>query len=192
MRDQVDFAQRRSVNLVQHLPSAIGHHHQPRGEGDQLFDGAPLVGLGFAQNGMQRGDDRHFQLAQHGQDVTADRAAEYAELMLQAHDVDIADVQKICSSQVRRQILLFDFEANYFRIVIPILDIVDGNAQALALGIGILYSRQQISGECGDAALRGRWSPTKAILRIFAISFKKTPFSAMLQDLFCHSNVSVR
>ena len=138
---------------MQHLPSAIGHHYQPGGEGDQLFDNAPLVWFGFAQDGMQGGDDRHFQLAQHGQDVTADRAAEYAELMLQAHDIHIADVEKIRSPQVRRQILFFDFEANYFRIVVPVLYVVDRNAEALALRIRALYGRQQIGGEGGDAAL---------------------------------------
>ena len=42
------------------------------------------------------------QLLQHGQDVTADRAAEDAELMPQAYDVDVTDVEKICSSDIRR------------------------------------------------------------------------------------------
>src|SRR5271163_2091112 len=32
--------------------------------------------------------------------------------------------------------------------------------------------------------LRGKWSPTKAILRIFAVSFKRIPFATMLLDLF--------
>jgi hypothetical protein len=94
-----------------------------------------------------------FQLAQHGQDVTADRAAEYAELMLQTHDVHVADVQKIGSSQVRRQILFFDLEANYLRVVIAVFYVVDRNTQALALRILVLYGREQIGGKGGDAAL---------------------------------------
>src|ERR1700685_3997089 len=32
--------------------------------------------------------------------------------------------------------------------------------------------------------LRGRWSPTNAILRIFAVSFKRIPFATMGLDLF--------
>src|ERR1700724_1748353 len=35
--------------------------------------------------------------------------------------------------------------------------------------------------------LRGRWSPTKAILRIFPVSFKRFPLVAMFVDLFRHS-----
>jgi hypothetical protein len=138
MRNQIDLAQRRLVNLVQHLPSAIGHHHQPGRERNQLFDHASLVWFGFAQDGMQGGDHGHFQFPQHGQNVAANRATEYAELMLQAYDVYIADIEKIGSSQVRRQVLFFDFEANYLGIIVPALYVVDGNAKALALRIFVL------------------------------------------------------
>ena len=59
--------------------------------------------------------------------MTADRAAENAEFMLQAYDVHIADVQKIRSPQVRRQVLFFDLEADYLGIVVSVFDVVDGN-----------------------------------------------------------------
>ncbi len=38
--------------------------------------------------------------------MTARRPAENAELVLQAHDVHVADVQEIRRAQIRRQILL--------------------------------------------------------------------------------------
>ncbi len=91
---------------------------------------------------MQSRHHRHFQLAQHGQNVAADRASENAELMLQANDVHIADVEKISRPQVRRQVLFFDLEANHFWIVVPALYVVDRNAKALALRILVLHGRQ--------------------------------------------------
>ena len=139
MGDQIDLVHRSLVDIVQHLSSAIGHDHQPGREGDQFFHHPPLVRLGFAQDGMQGGDYGHFQLPQHGQDVATDRAAEYAELMLQANHINIADVEEIRSAQVRGQILFFDLEAHYFGIVVSVLYVVDRGAETLAFRIRVLY-----------------------------------------------------
>ena len=65
--------------------------------------------------------------------MAAGRSAENAELVLQADDIHIADVQEVRGPQVGRQVLLFDLEANYFRIFIAVLDVIDRHAETLAL-----------------------------------------------------------
>jgi len=54
-----------------------------------------LVAFGSRKNGMKRDDDGHSQFAQECQDVAASRAAENAELVLQADDVHVADVEEV-------------------------------------------------------------------------------------------------
>ena len=122
MRDQIDLGRRRLVNILQHLPSALGHDHQPGRERDQLLHHAPLVGSRLAQNGMQRCDDGHSQFAQERQDVTAGRPAENAELVLQADDVHVADVEEVRGAQIGRQVLLLNLEANHFRVLVAALE----------------------------------------------------------------------
>ena len=152
MRDQIDLGGRRVVNFLQHLPAALGHDHQPRGKRDQFLHDAPLVRSGLAQNGVQRGDNRHSQFAQECQDVAAGGTAENAELVLQADDVHVADVEEVRGAQIGRQVLLLNLEAHYLRIFVAALDVVDRHREALALGMRGCDGRQQIGCKCGDAA----------------------------------------
>ena len=153
VRDEIDLGRRRLVYLLQHLSSALGHDHQPGGERDQPFHHAPLVGSRLAQNGMKGGDDGHSQFAQKRQDVTADRPAENAELVLQADDVHVADIQKVRGTQIGRQVLLLNLEANHLRVLVASRNVVDRYGEALALGVRTLDGGQQVGGESGNAAL---------------------------------------
>jgi hypothetical protein len=45
--------------------------------------------------------------------------------VLQADDVHIADVEEIRCTQIGRQVLLLNLEANYFRVFIATLDVID-------------------------------------------------------------------
>ena len=83
------------------------------GAGDQFLHHPPLVGIRLAQDGVQRGDDGHAQFAQQRQQMAAGRPAENPELMLQADDVHVADVEEIRRALVGRPVLLLDFEADY-------------------------------------------------------------------------------
>jgi hypothetical protein len=56
------------------------------------------------------------QLAQKRQNATTHPTAEYAELVLQAHDVHVAHIEKVRCAQIRRQVLPLDLEANDFGI----------------------------------------------------------------------------
>jgi hypothetical protein len=102
---------------------------------------------------MKRGDDGHSQFAQECQDVTTDRPAENAELVLQADDVHVADVEEIRSAQIGRQVLLLDFETNHLRVLVAILNVIHRDGEALALGMRACDSGKQIGREGGNAAL---------------------------------------
>ena len=96
--------------------------------------------------------------------MTAGGPAENAELVLQADDVHIADVEEVRGAQIGRQVLLLNLEANYFRVLVALLNIIDRHGQTLALGM--LRSATAASRSDVNVAmphLRGRWSPTKAI-----------------------------
>ena len=133
VRDEIDLGRRRLVDLLQHLPAPLGHDHQPGRARDQFLHHAPLVGVRLAQDGVQRGDDRHAQLAQQRQHVAAGRPAEDPELVLHADDVHVADVEEVRRALVGRQVLLLDLEANHVRILVAALDVVDRHGEALAL-----------------------------------------------------------
>ena len=129
MRDEINPGRRRLVNLLQHLLPALGHHHQPRRARNQLLHHPPLLGAGFAQNGVQRGHDRHPQLAQQGQERAAGRPAVAAELVLHADDVRIAHVQEIRRALVSGQVLPLDLETNLAGILLR-------RRQVLSLPVG--------------------------------------------------------
>ena len=173
MRDQIDLGRRRLVNVLQHLPAALSHDDQPGRERDQLLHDAPLVRPGLAQNGMQRRDHRHSQFAQERQDVTAGRPAENAELVLQADDVHVADVEEVRGAQIGRQVLLFNLEAHHIRVFVAALDVVDRDGEALALGMRSRDGSQQIGRERGDAALARQVVADEGDLADFGCFFHK-------------------
>ncbi len=156
VRNHVDLGGRRIVDFLQHPPAALRHNNHASGKREQFAHDAALIGPGFAQDGMQRGDDRHLQIAQQGQDVTTGRSAEDSELVLKADDVNVADVEEIGGAQIGRLVLLFDFEAHHFRIIIAALDVVDGDREALALRVrgAIAASRSVVN--VAMPHLRGR------------------------------------
>ncbi len=79
---------------------------------------ALLVGFRLRQNRVKRGDSRHSQFAQECQDVATGGPTENAELVLQADDVHVADVEEVRCAQIGRQVLLLNLEANYVRVLI--------------------------------------------------------------------------
>ena len=60
MRNEIDLGGGRPVNILQHLASAFGHGDQPGRVRDQFMHDAPLRVVGLPQDGVERGDDRHF------------------------------------------------------------------------------------------------------------------------------------
>src|SRR5947209_14120534 len=102
---------------------------------------------------MQRCDDRHSQFSEERQDVTASRPAKNTELVLQADDIHIADVEKVRGAPIGRQVLLLNFEANHLRILVATRNVVDRYGEALALGMRAGDRRKQVRRERRNAAL---------------------------------------
>jgi hypothetical protein len=80
---------------MQHLAAALRHDYEPGRKRDQAVHYTPLFCSWIAQNGMEGRDNRHSQLAQERQNVTTGGSAENAEFVLQADEIDVADVQEI-------------------------------------------------------------------------------------------------
>jgi hypothetical protein len=102
---------------------------------------------------MKRCDDRHSQFAQECQDVTTSWPAENAELMLQANDVHVTDVEKVRGTEIGRQVLLLNFEANYVGVLVATWNVVNRDGEALALGVCASDGGKQIGRERSYAAL---------------------------------------
>ena len=85
--------------------------------------------------------------------MTAGRAAENAELVLQADNVHIADVEEVRRAQIGRQVLLLNLETNHVRVFVAAFDVVDRHGETLALGIHSGDGRKQVGRKRGNAAL---------------------------------------
>ncbi len=167
MRDRIDLGRRRIVNILQYPTSPLGHDNQPGRERDQLLHDTPLVGARLTQNGVERRDNGHPQFAQERQNVTAGGSAENAELMLQADDVYVADVEEVRGTQVGRQVLLFNLEANDFGVFVTVFDVVDRDRKTPALRIPICDGGKQVGRERGDPAFARQVVADKGDLSYF-------------------------
>src|ERR1039458_1975437 len=149
----------------------FGHDHEPGREWDQPLHHAPLVCFRLTQNGMKRCDNRHSQFAQERQDLTTGGPAVNAELVLQADDVDVADVEEVRGTQIGRQVLLLNLEANYFRVLVATLNVVDRHCEALVLGMRACDGSKQVRRERSNAALAWRVVANKSNLADFRSFF---------------------
>src|ERR1039457_953029 len=101
---------------------------------------------------MKGSDNRHSQFAQQRQDVTTGGPSVNAELVLQADDVDVANVEEVGGAQVGRQVLLLNLKANHLGVLVATRNIVDRHGEALALGMRAGNGGQQVGRERSDAA----------------------------------------
>ena len=79
--------------------------------------------------------------------------AEDAVLVLQAHEVDVVDIQEVGGAAIGVDILFRQFKANAGRIGVAGFDVVDGQRDAGGLAVFGGDGLAQIGGEGGDAAL---------------------------------------
>ena len=106
MWNHVNLAARHREDFLQELGRKLAHHTQAVRKLGNLLHDAELVGVGLAQNGVQRGHHRHLQAAQQMQDMASGRAAENSILMLQTDHVDAVEVEEFCGLLIRGQIVL--------------------------------------------------------------------------------------
>src|ERR1035438_464955 len=130
---------------------------------------------------MKRCDNGHSQFAQECQDVTTGGAAENAELVLQADDVHVVDVEEVRGTQIGRQVLLLNLEANHFRVPVATRNVVDRHGHALTLRMRSRDGRKQVRREGGNAALSGQVIADKSNLVDFRCFFHEAfPFQVTL------------
>src|SRR6516164_9754511 len=110
--------------------------------------------------------------------MAAGRPSENAELVLQTDDVHVADVEEVRSTQIRRQILLLNLEANYFRVLVATFNVIHGYGETLALGIRICHGGKQVRRERRNAALARQVVADKRNLANFGAFFHETVFTS--------------
>ena len=141
------------VDVPEKRAGSLGHHDQPGRQLGDLRQHAAMLAGRLGKHRVQRGDDRHSQVAQEPDDVAAGRAAEDSVFVLEADDIGVGEIEKIGRAQVRVDLLLFDFEPHLRRIVVARRDVVDRNDEAVRPGILGRDRGAKVVGERRDAAL---------------------------------------
>jgi hypothetical protein len=141
------------VHFLQQGRAMGAHDDQTFRERSQLIHHAVLVGVRFSEDGVQRGHDRHAQLAQEHEDMAAGLAAEDSVLVLHAQDVDGIDVQEVRGTAVRRDVALADLEANPGRVCVTLARVVHRQREAVELGVLGGDRVAEIGRERSDSAL---------------------------------------
>ena len=141
------------INTLQKFHAAFAHDHHTVRQGNDLLEHPALIGIGIAQDRVQRRDDRHAQFAQECQDITARLSSEDAVFMLQRHHVHVVDVQEIGGAAIGFNILLGQFEADPRRVLVACFGIIDRQRDAGGAFVFIGDGLAEIGGKCGNAAL---------------------------------------
>jgi hypothetical protein len=108
---------------------------------------------------MQGSNHGHVQAAQQLQDVAASRSAENPILMLQANQVNIAEIQEVGGLAVGSQFILRKFEANPGRIAVTFCSIVDRKREELGGSVFGVNGVAQIGCKRSDATAPGQVVP---------------------------------
>src|SRR5262249_42135783 len=152
-----------------------GHHDDAGGEFRQFGQDPLLVSVRRSQDGVQGRDYRHPQVPQKAKDVAAGRASEDAELVLQAEDIRVAEVQEVCRPHVRVEVLLIDLESHLWRIVVSIQNVIDRYHEGIGGWIPAGQRRMQIASERGDTAFSGRVIAEEADLAYLKVALHMVP-----------------
>ena len=154
--NDINFVGRGVKDFLEYLASALGHDDHASGAGEQFLHDAALVGVGLAQEGVQGGDDGHFERAHQAQHVAAGRSAEDAKLVLEGNPADVGDVDEIRRALIGGKFLLLDLEPHALGIFVAALHVVHRHHEALRLGMLRSDGFAQIAGERRDATLAGQ------------------------------------
>ena len=108
---------------------------------------------------------------------------ENSEFVLQADNVNVADIEKVGGAKIGRKVLLFNFKANDLGVFIAFRNVVDRNGEALRLRVCGLDSRENIGSECCDAAFSRQMVGDKRNLSDLIRSFFQVTLSARTINL---------
>src|SRR5579862_4690445 len=108
---------------------------------------------------MERGYDGHLQTAQQMQNMASRRATEDSILVLQAHHVDVVEVQEFSSLLIRLDLILSQRPPHPGGIVIILIGVVDWKRQQSGTPVLCGYCAAQVCGEGSDSALSWKIVP---------------------------------
>ena len=102
---------------------------------------------------MQRRDERHIQPTQKFEDVCARSTSKNSIFVLQAHQIDIAEIQKVGGLAVGSQIVLGQLEPHSGGIAVALFSIVHGESQQLGRAVFRVNGVAQVRRERRNSAL---------------------------------------
>ena len=159
VRNHVNLAARHFVDLLQELRRELAHDDEAIRKLRNLFHDPELVRIGLAQNCVQCCHHRHLQTAQQMQDMTARGTAEDSVLVLQAHHVDILEVQELSGFLIRSNVVLGERPSHPRGIVVPLFRVVDRQCEQSS---GPKLGRDgltQVRGESSDSTVSRKVIP---------------------------------
>src|SRR5579859_1675423 len=109
--------------------------------------------------------------------------AENAKLMLQRHEVSVADVEEISRPEIRRQVLFLNFEANLLGILITTRNIIDRHGEAMARLVFLGHVGKQVTRERRNAALARQVVAQKRYLADFRGFFQQLRASTAFGEM---------
>ena len=138
-----------------------------------------LLGTWLLEHGVQRRDDWHAEVTKQTHDVAAGGAAEDAKFMLNADNIRIREVKEIGGPQVGVELLLFDFEPDFGRVVVTLGHVVDRDDKAVRARILGGDGRADVVSEGCDAASSWQVIADECDLLDLAIPFHQDPGNQM-------------
>ena len=120
VRDDFDLFRRHPVDGAQQLAAFLRHDDDPRRHVDDPIHDVALRRRRLGQNGVKRRDDRHGQPREQRHDVAAGLAAENAEFMLQADDVELTGIQEVGRTHIVFELVIVDLKPNDGWIVVGV------------------------------------------------------------------------
>jgi hypothetical protein len=99
---------------------------------------------------------RHPHFLQQGQEMASGRSAIDAELMLEAKDIRVTEIQEIGGPPVRIQFFFLEFEAHPVRVFIAIGTIIDGTRKTIRFRQVVGDRLAKVGGERSYPAQAGK------------------------------------
>ena len=130
MGNEIDLGRRRLVDLPQHLPPALGHHHQAGRRAINSCITRRCSAFGSRKNGVQRGDDGHVQFAQQRQQWLPAGPPKMPNSCCTQTTSTLLMFRKSAARRYDGKILLCDLEAHHVRIFVAALDVIDRHRKA--------------------------------------------------------------
>src|SRR5450432_2798542 len=95
MRNQIDFLCGNAEDLLQDVRGSLAHDDQAVREGDNFLHDCSLVWIRVAKHGVQGSCEGHAQVPEKLQDMRARRATKDSIFVLQANQINVAEIQEV-------------------------------------------------------------------------------------------------